>query len=106
MFFFFFQCHPGNKTQDANLSKVFVANPHKSIAVQRILLNNKDKLLKFLATFLHDRTDDEQFIDERSFLIKQINALPPVPVEPIVKPAVMGPAGGAGGGASTAALAR
>ena len=71
--------------------------------MQRILLNNKDKLLKFLATFLHDRTDDEQFIDERSFLIKQINALPSVPIEPTVKPAVMGPAGGA---SATTAAAR
>jgi calcium binding protein 39 len=62
--------------------KVFVANPHKSVAVQRILIMNRDKLLNFLSHFLEDRTDDEQFIDEREFLIKQIRNLPPAPVPP------------------------
>jgi len=70
--------------------KVFVANPHKSIAVQRILLNNREKLLSFLAHFLEDRTEDEQFIDEREFLIKQIRNMPSQPVEPTQKPALMG----------------
>ncbi|KAH6604956.1 Mo25-like protein [Trichoderma cornu-damae] len=60
--------------------KVFVANPHKSIAVQKILLMNREKLLVFLAHFLEDRTDDEQFIDERDFLIKQIRNMPSTPV--------------------------
>ncbi|CAG9941916.1 unnamed protein product [Clonostachys rosea f. rosea IK726] len=62
--------------------KVFVANPHKSIAVQKILLMNRDKLLNFLSHFLEDRTDDEQFIDEREFLIKQIRNMPATPVPP------------------------
>lgn len=62
--------------------KVFVANPHKSIAVQKILLMNREKLLTFLSHFLEDRTDDEQFIDEREFLIKQIRNMPPMPVAP------------------------
>ncbi|KAI1397283.1 Mo25-like protein [Hypoxylon fuscum] len=62
--------------------KVFVANPHKSIAVQKILLMNRDKLLNFLSHFLEDRTDDEQFIDEREFLIKQIRNMPSNPVPP------------------------
>ncbi|PHH61583.1 hypothetical protein CDD81_8164 [Ophiocordyceps australis] len=62
--------------------KVFVANPHKSIAVQKILLMNRDKLLTFLSHFLEDRTDDEQFIDEREFLIKQIRSMPPIPTPP------------------------
>ncbi|KAK8094403.1 Mo25-like protein [Apiospora hydei] len=62
--------------------KVFVANPHKSVAVQKILLMNRDKLLNFLSHFLEDRTDDEQFIDEREFLIKQIRNMPPNPVPP------------------------
>jgi calcium binding protein 39 len=70
--------------------KVFVANPHKSIAVQKILLVNRERLLKFLQHFLEDRTDDEQFIDEREFLIKQIKNMPPQPVEPAQKPALMG----------------
>ncbi|OHW91316.1 conidiophore development protein hyma [Colletotrichum incanum] len=62
--------------------KVFVANPHKSVAVQKILLMNREKLLTFLSHFLEDRTDDEQFIDEREFLIKQIRNMPPNPVAP------------------------
>ncbi|EOD48954.1 Conidiophore development protein hyma protein [Neofusicoccum parvum] len=62
--------------------KVFVANPNKSVAVQKILINNRDRLLRFLPTFLDDRTDDDQFTDEKSFLIRQIELLPPAPVVP------------------------
>ncbi|TVY73403.1 Conidiophore development protein hymA [Lachnellula suecica] len=70
--------------------KVFVANPHKSIAVQKILLQNRERLLNFLKHFLEDRTEDEQFMDEREFLIKQIRNMPAVPVEPTQKPAQLG----------------
>ncbi|KAI9884558.1 MAG: Guanine nucleotide exchange factor lte1 [Watsoniomyces obsoletus] len=56
--------------------KIFVANPHKSPDVQRILVNNRDKLARFLQGFLDDRTDDEQFIDEKNFLLKQIRLMP------------------------------
>lgn len=56
--------------------KIFVANPHKSKEVQRILINNRDKLTRFLQHFLDDRTDDEQFIDEKDFLLRQIAAMP------------------------------
>lgn len=69
--------------------KVFVANPHKSIAVQKILLINRERLLTFLKHFLEDRTEDEQFMDEREFLIKQIKNMPPTPVEPAQKPALL-----------------
>ncbi|KAL5365423.1 Mo25-like protein [Aspergillus floccosus] len=62
--------------------KVFVANPNKSVAVQRILINNRDRLLKFLPRFLEDRTDDDQFTDEKSFLVRQIELLPREPIEP------------------------
>ncbi|KAF2195760.1 Mo25-domain-containing protein [Zopfia rhizophila CBS 207.26] len=62
--------------------KVFVANPNKSVAVQRILISNREKLLRFLPNFLEDRTEDDQFIDEKSFLIRQIEQLPPAPVPP------------------------
>lgn len=70
--------------------KVFVANPHKSVAVQKILLINRERLLKFLQHFLEDRTEDEQFIDEREFLIKQIKNMNPTPTEPLQKPAQLG----------------
>jgi calcium binding protein 39 len=62
--------------------KVFVANPNKSVAVQKILINNRDRLLRFLPRFLEDRTDDDQFTDEKSFLVRQIELLPSAPVEP------------------------
>ena len=59
-----------------------MANPNKSIAVQRILINNRDRLLRFLPGFLDDKTDDDQFMDEKSFLIRQIEILPLQPVPP------------------------
>ncbi|ORY11844.1 Mo25-like-domain-containing protein [Clohesyomyces aquaticus] len=65
--------------------KVFVANPNKSVAVQRILISNREKLLRFLPAFLEDRTEDDQFVDEKSFLIRQIEQLPSAPV-PQVQP--------------------
>lgn len=71
--------------------KVFVANPNKSDEVKRILVKNKGRLLKFLPTFLEGRTDDDQFLDEKSFLLRQIELLPDVLEEG-------GGAGGQGGG--------
>ena len=56
--------------------KVFVANPNKSDEVRRILVKNRGRLLKFLPTFLEGRTDDDQFLDEKSFLERQIENLP------------------------------
>ncbi|VDK76952.1 unnamed protein product [Gongylonema pulchrum] len=52
--------------------QVFVANPNKSKAVSDILLRNKEKLVDFLTNFHTDRTEDEQFNDEKAYLIKQI----------------------------------
>jgi len=59
------------------ISQVFVANPNKSEAVVRILTQNRDRLLTFLPTFLDDRTEDDQFNDEKAFIIRQIELLPP-----------------------------
>ncbi|CEP14540.1 hypothetical protein [Parasitella parasitica] len=55
--------------------KVFVANPHKTKPIVDILLKNQDKLIQFLGNFHNDRQDDEQFNDEKAFLIKQIQDL-------------------------------
>lgn len=76
-------CCPCRSSGDACTDKaqVFVANPNKSVAVQRILINNRDRLLRFLPKFLEDRTDDDQFTDEKSFLVRQIELLPKEPVE-------------------------
>lgn len=56
--------------------KVFVANPNKSDEVRKILVKNRGRLLKFLPNFLEGRTDDDQFLDEKSFLVRQIELLP------------------------------
>ncbi|KAJ9071469.1 Hym1p [Entomophthora muscae] len=55
--------------------KVFVANPNKSQPVLDILTKNKDKLEAFLTNFHNDRNDDQQFHDEKAFLLKQIQKL-------------------------------
>lgn len=55
--------------------KVFVANPNKTPPIQEILVKNKDKLVEFLTSFHNDRTEDEQFNDEKIYLIKQIKEL-------------------------------
>ncbi|KAJ8350351.1 hypothetical protein SKAU_G00254810 [Synaphobranchus kaupii] len=55
--------------------KVFVANPNKTQPIVDILLKNQTKLIEFLSNFQKDRTDDEQFNDEKTYLIKQIRDL-------------------------------
>ncbi|RCH78231.1 mo25 protein, partial [Rhizopus stolonifer] len=55
--------------------KVFVANPHKTRPIVDILIKNREKLINFLGNFHNDRQDDEQFNDEKAFLIKQIQEL-------------------------------
>lgn len=78
--------------------KVFVANPHKTRPIVDILVKNQDKLIHFLGNFHNDRqgtvkkknchfiyyftknyiSEDEQFNDEKAFLIKQIQELQPI----------------------------
>nr|XP_032835056.1 calcium-binding protein 39-like isoform X1 [Petromyzon marinus] len=55
--------------------KVFVANPNKAPPILDILLKNQAKLVEFLAAFQVDRTEDEQFRDEKAYLGKQIRDL-------------------------------
>jgi Mo25-like len=71
--------------------KVFVANPEKPRAIQEILLRNQARLVEFLSKFHTDRSDDEQFNDEKAYLIKQIKEMKPLEE---AKPcaAVVGPA--------------
>jgi len=59
--------------------KVFVANPNKPKPILDILLRNQDKLVDFLSKFHTDRSDDEQFNDEKAYLIKQIKELKETP---------------------------
>lgn len=58
--------------------QVFVANPEKPRPIQEILLRNKDKLVDFLTKFHTERSDDEQFNDEKAYLIKQIKDMKPL----------------------------
>lgn len=58
--------------------KVFVANPNKPKPILDILLRNQDKLVEFLTKFHTDRSEDDQFNDEKAYLIKQIKDLKPV----------------------------
>ncbi|KAL9709452.1 Hym1p [Leucoagaricus gongylophorus] len=72
--------------------KVFVANPKKPLQIENILQRNKEKLLVFLQNFHNDKEgksafgfvcqfnisifpSDEQFTDEKQFLIVQIEGL-------------------------------
>lgn len=55
--------------------QVFVANPNKTQPILDILLKNQTKLIEFLSKFQNDRAEDEQFSDEKTYLIKQIRDL-------------------------------
>ena len=54
-----------------------MANPNKPRPILDILMRNKDKLVDFLEKFHTDRSEDEQFNDEKAYLIKQIKELKP-----------------------------
>jgi len=60
--------------------KVFVANPNKPVQIMNILIKNKKQLLGFLEKFQADNEED-QFNEEKSFLIKQVQALPDTKIE-------------------------
>ena len=70
--------------------QIFVANPEKPRPIQEILLRNRDKLVEFLTKFHTDRSEDEQFNDEKAYLIKQIKdlkrSLEPLPPAPAASP--------------------
>ncbi|XP_049851556.1 calcium-binding protein 39-like isoform X2 [Schistocerca gregaria] len=54
--------------------KIFIANPNKARPIVDILQKNKERLIGFLSKFHNDR-DDRQFIEEKAYLIKQIEAM-------------------------------
>ncbi|XP_068612459.1 calcium-binding protein 39-like [Brachionichthys hirsutus] len=66
---------PNIQFEAFHVFKVFVANPNKTQAIVDILLKNQSKLSEFLSNFQRERTDDEQFNDEKTYLIKQIKDL-------------------------------
>ncbi|KAK2499945.1 hypothetical protein MC885_006538 [Smutsia gigantea] len=66
---------PNIQFEAFHVFKVFVASPHKAQPIVEILLKNQPKLVEFLSSFQKERTDDEQFTDEKNYLIKQIRDL-------------------------------
>lgn len=68
--------YPSKAYADCRALQIFAANPNKSLEVQKFLIMNKQRLLKFLPKFLEDRTDDDQFNDEKAWLVKAIGNLP------------------------------
>nr|XP_056712596.1 calcium-binding protein 39-like [Euleptes europaea] len=66
---------PNIQFEAFHVFKVFVATPNKSPAIVDILLKNQPKLIDFLSNFQTERADDEQFTDEKNYLIKQIRDL-------------------------------
>ena len=56
--------------------KIFVANPRKDAVVLELLVRNKERMIMFLSEFLQDRAvKDDDFREERSFLINEISEL-------------------------------
>merc|ERR1711991_341390 len=56
--------------------KVFVANPNKPEPILKILVKNRDRMVKFLVNFHNDRAkEDEQFAEEKQFLVQSVQAL-------------------------------
>lgn len=71
-----------NKSQNIKFEafqifKIFVANPKKTRPVEDTLLKNQVKLIEFLNnfTFPDQRKEDEQFNDERKFVIAKLSNL-------------------------------
>ena len=54
---------------------MFVANPNKPRPIQEILIRNREKLVDFLSKFHNDRAQDDQFNDEKAYLIRQIKEM-------------------------------
>lgn len=54
--------------------KILVANPNKGSRVLEMLLKNQQKLIEFISTFQNEKPD-EQFNEEKKFLLKEIRNL-------------------------------
>lgn len=55
--------------------KVFVANPKKPPVIENILRRNRERLVQFLSNFHNDK-DDEQFVDEKQYVLQIIEWVP------------------------------
>lgn len=52
--------------------KLFIANPNKEQPIKEIIRANNKKLIQFLKAFQEDRTEDQQFLEEKELLINKI----------------------------------
>uniref|UniRef100_A0A1I7ZMG8 DUF2013 domain-containing protein n=1 Tax=Steinernema glaseri TaxID=37863 RepID=A0A1I7ZMG8_9BILA len=57
-----------------NVLKMFVTNPNKSMEVMHLFIDERENLLEFLENFLPEN-DDEVFLDEKEYVIKEIQSL-------------------------------
>lgn len=103
-----------NKSQNIKFEafqifKIFVANPKKTRPVEDTLLKNQTKLIEFLNNFSFPdpKREDEQFNDERKFVIAKLSnlqapmsAVPSVP-SPVASSPNMTPPASNNGGLST-----
>jgi hypothetical protein len=55
------------------LPQVFVANPKKPLVIENILRRNRDRLVQYLTNFHNDK-DDEQFVDEKQYVLQIIES--------------------------------
>ncbi|KAK0390382.1 hypothetical protein QR680_019332 [Steinernema hermaphroditum] len=57
-----------------NVLKIFVTNPHKTMEVMHLFVEQKKELIHYLHNFLPEN-DDEAFLDEKHYVIKEIQGL-------------------------------
>ncbi|KAJ1912399.1 conidiophore development protein hyma [Mycoemilia scoparia] len=62
-----------------HIFKIFVANPNKTAPVYNILWNNREKLIGYLSKFQAEKDVDDQFKDEKAFLVREIQKMRPPP---------------------------
>ncbi|KAJ1673837.1 conidiophore development protein hyma [Spiromyces aspiralis] len=62
-----------------HIFKIFVANPNKTPQIYNILWNNRDKLISYLSNFQSEKDNDEQFKDEKAFLVREVQKMRPPP---------------------------
>mmetsp|Transcript_6388 Transcript_6388/g.14205 ORF Transcript_6388/g.14205 Transcript_6388/m.14205 type:complete len:127 (-) Transcript_6388:300-680(-) len=65
---------PNIQYEAFHVFKIFVANPHKEARVLDLLLRNQERLIGFMREFQNERAD-EQFVEEKHFLVTEIGNL-------------------------------
>lgn len=66
---------PNIQFEAFHVFKIFVANPNKPEAIEKVLKQNREKLVKYLQKFHVDREGDEQFKEEKGLIITTLNGL-------------------------------